>query len=114
MFFRYDVIFEDDFGKMTDETIEEFYPPSKDEGKDFRLDRRRFTYAMRWLAMDPERIRKFFIPMVCREHPKAKKIQLEFIVKKIPPLEKVMTLQDENYEDLIQSEEVGRGVYECS
>ncbi len=114
MYFRYDIIFEDEYGRSTGETIEEFFPKSKDEGGDFRLDQRRFSYAMRWLAIDPERIRLFFVPMICREHPKAKKIQLEFIVKRIPPLEKIMTLRNENYEDLIQSEEVGRNLYDCT
>lgn len=114
MYFRYDVIFEDEFGQATAETIEEYFPKSKDEGHDFRLDERRSSYAMRWLAMDQERIRQFFIPMVCRDHPKARKVQLEFIVKRIPPLEKVMTLQNENYEDLIQAEEVGRNMYDCA
>jgi hypothetical protein len=113
MYFRYDVIFEDDYGQATQETFEDYFPKGKDEGTDFRLDRRRFAYAMRWLALDPERIRQFFVPMICKEHPKAKKVQIEFIVKPIPPLEKVLALKDENYEDLVQTEELARYVHDC-
>ncbi len=114
MYFRYDVIFEDDYGNVTSQTIEDFFPKSKDQGGDFRLDERRFSYAMRWLAVDPERIRMFFVPMLCRDNPGAKKIQVQLMVKPIPPLEKVITLQDENYDDLVHTEEVGRSVYECT
>lgn len=114
MYFRYDVIFEDEYGHTTEDTFEDYFPKSKDEGRDFRLDRRRSAYAMRWLALDPERIRQFFIPKICKEHPKARKIQVELIVKPIPPLEKIMALQNENYEDLVKAEQLSQNTYECN
>lgn len=114
MYFRYDVIFEDDYGQVTADSVEEFYPVSRELGGDFRLDQRRFSYAMRWLAVDSDRIRQFFVPKICREHPKAKKIQVQLILKAIPPLEKVITLQNEAYEDLTQTEIIGNSTYECS
>jgi hypothetical protein len=113
MYFKYDVIFEDDYGQVTGETIEDYFPTNKDD-VDLRLDHRRFSYAMRWLALDPSRVQQFFIPMICREYPKAKKIQVEFIVKPVPPLEKILTLKDENYDDLVQSEELSRNTYDCT
>lgn len=114
MYFRYDVIFEDDYGQTTQDTFEDYFPKGKDEGTDFRMDRRRYAYAMRWLALDPNRIYQFFVPMICKKHLGAKKIQVDLIVKPIPPLEKVLTLKDENYEDLVQTEELGRYIYECT
>lgn len=114
MYFRYLVIFEDDFGMPTAETIEEYFPAGKDDGTDFRLDRRRFSYAMRWLAIVPERIEMFFTPMICKQYPMAKRVQVELIVKPVPDLEKILTLKDENYEDIIRTEEFGRYVHECT
>jgi hypothetical protein len=113
MYFRYDVIFEDEYGNTTGDSVEEFFPRSKDQGGDFRLDLRRYSYAMRWLAVDMDRVRLFFIPLVCREHPKAKKVQIELIVKPIPALEKVMTLKNEEFESLLNDEEIGRSTYDC-
>jgi hypothetical protein len=69
---------------------------------------------MRWLAVEPSRIGQFFIPMLCREYPKASKIQVEFIVNAIPALEKVITLKNENYDELVKSEEISRMVYDCA
>ncbi len=113
MYFRYFILFEDDYGNTTRETVEGFFPKSKDQGGDFRLDQRRYSYAMRWLAVDPTRVGQFYIPQLCRENPGAKKIQIEFIVNTIPPLEKVITLKDQNYEDLLKSEEISRMLYDC-
>lgn len=113
MYFRYDVIFEDDTGHTTKESVEGFFPESKDQGGDFSLDKRRFAYAMRWLAIDPERIRLFFVPMICRQYPQAKKIQVEMVVNPVPAIEKVITLKNENYESLVTTEEIGRSSYDC-
>lgn len=113
MYFRYDVIYEDAYGNPSRDAIEGFYPESKDQGGDFRLDKRRNAYALRWLVLDPDRIKKFFIPWKCRENPGATKIQVELIVNHIPSIDERLTLKNESFEDLVRPEEVSRVTYEC-
>lgn len=113
MYFHYFIIFEDGYGNTTKETIESYYPESKDLGGDFRLDKKRHSYAMRFLAIDFSRVGQFFVPWKCRENPEATKIQVEMVVNRIPAIETVMTLKDENYDDLVKPEEVNRMIYDC-
>lgn len=113
MYLRYNIIFDDSYGNSEQESIEEFYPESRDEGGDFRLDHRRFTYALRWMLIDPERISRFFIPWKCRENPKATKIQVELVVNRIPLIETLITFKNENYENLLRTEELNRMTYDC-
>ncbi len=114
MYLRYFVLFEDDNGNSTSETIQGFYPESKDQGKDFRLDQRRDSCAMRFLALDPYRIEAFFTPWICRKHPGAKRIQVELFVNRIPTLDQVIA-NDEitDFENLLSTEEINRYIYEC-
>lgn len=117
MYLKYYVLFEDDYGNSTAATIEGFYPESKDQGEDFRLDKKRNSYAMRFLAVDPFRIETFFTPWICQKHPSARKIQVELYVKKIPSLDQMVAIVNNNineYENLLHAEQINRYIYECA
>ncbi len=114
MYLRYFVIFEDDLGNTTAETIEGFYPTSKDHGDDFRLDKKRESYAMRFLAVDPYRLEAFFTPWICRKHPGARKVQVELFVNRIPTLDQVIANSGiTDFENLLSTQQINRYIYEC-
>ena len=113
MYFKYIIHFEDEYGNPTQEPIEQFYPKHKD-GSEFAHDVRRQNYMMRFVAIDSGRIEQYFIPWICKKNPKATKIQFEFIVNAIPSLDKVITLKDTPYEDLITSQIVNQGIFPCN
>ncbi|OFZ31964.1 MAG: hypothetical protein A2622_12055 [Bdellovibrionales bacterium RIFCSPHIGHO2_01_FULL_40_29] len=116
MYLRYFVIFEDEYGNTTADTVEGFYPKSKDLGGDFRLDKKRDSYAMRFLAVDPYRIEVFFTPWLCRKNPGATKVQVELIVNRIPSLDQVIAVVNSNindYDNILTTEQINRYIYEC-
>ena len=112
MYIRYIVHFDDDYGNPTQESKEYFYPEQKD-GSDFSMDVRRQNYMMRFLALDSERISKFFIPWICKKNPGATQVQFEIIINHIPSLDKVITLQDTPYAELLTTDEINQNVYTC-
>lgn len=116
MYLKYFVISEDEYGNSLNETVEGYYPESKDQGDDFRLDKKRASYAMRFLAVDPYRIEAFFTPWICRQYPKATKIQVELFVNRIPTLDQVVAVVNKNinnYDALLRTEEINRYIYDC-
>ncbi len=112
MYFKYTIHFEDEYGNPIQEPIEQFYPTHKD-GSEFAHHVRRHNYMMRFIAIDSERIKLYFIPWICKKNPQATKIQFEFIMNAIPSLDKVITLKDTPYEDLITSQIVNQGIFPC-
>jgi hypothetical protein len=116
MYIKYDLFFEDEFGHSLSEPLEGYYPESKDLGGDFRLDKKRDAYAMRFLIMDSERIQAFFVPWICRQHPNSSKIQVEVILNRIPSLDQMVAVVNQHlksYDNVLTSEEVSRYSYEC-
>ena len=113
MYFKYIIHFEDEYGNPTQEPIEQFYPTHKD-GSEFAHHVRRQNYMMRFVAIDSERIEQYFIPWICKKNPKATKIQFEFIMNAIPSLDKVITLKDTPYEELITSQIINQGIFPCA
>ena len=115
MYLKYFVFFEDDYGKTVKEPVEAFYPDEKDQA-DFSLNKKRDSYAMRFIVVDPLRVQNLFVPWVCHKHPGASKVQVELIVNRIPSLDKVVAIVNQNidtYENLVTSEEINRYVVEC-
>lgn len=116
MYIKYFVFFEDPLGNSLKETVEGFYPESKDRGEDFSLDKKRDSYAMRFLAVDPARLQGLFTPWMCKKYPGSTKLQVELIVNRIPTLDKVIAIVNSNidtYENLVTTEEISRYVFEC-
>jgi hypothetical protein len=48
---------------------------------------RRF-YGMRFFALDPIRLERFFVPFLCRLHPEAEAVTVQGVFEKIPAIEK--------------------------
>lgn len=116
MYIKYNVFFEDPYGVEKREAIEAFYPESKDQGNDFRLDKKRHAYIMRFMIQDPVRMEHFFIPWICSKNEGASKIQVEVILKRIPTLDQMTNVVNQHlksYDSLVNDEEISRYSYEC-
>lgn len=112
MYIHYIIHFDDEYGNPTQESKEYFYPEQKD-GSDFSMNVRRHNYMMRFIAIDPNRVAQFFIPWVCKRNPGATKVQFGLILNRIPSLDKVITLKDTPYNELLVTEELNQNVFNC-
>lgn len=112
MYVHYIVHFEDDYGNPTKDPKEYFYPEQKD-GSNFAMNVRRHNYMMRFMVIDPIRVAQFFVPWVCKQNPGSTKVQFALILHRIPSLDKVITLKDTPYSDLLTTEELNQNVYSC-
>ena len=116
MYIKYFIFFEDEFGQTLKEPIEGTYPEKISQSEDFKLNKKRESYAMRFMAVDRQRLEMFFAPWLCRKHKGASKIQAELIVQRIPSLDQVISIVDKDinaYENLVSQEEISRNVFEC-
>lgn len=112
MYFKYVVHFNDEYGNPVKEPLELYYPEDKDQSE-FALHLRRHSYMMRFMALDFARIRDFFIPWVCRKYPEATSVDYTLILHNIPPLDKVLTLKETEYSDLVTSQELNQQIFLC-
>lgn len=66
--------------------FEGYIPPEKDK---IVIDssQRRFLYAMRFLILDQDRMKKLLAPFLCRQHPGAIGVRIENILEPIPNLD---------------------------
>ncbi len=112
MFLKYVVYFQDEYGNQKQDPIVSYYPENIKE-HNFRMDQRRLSYVMRFLAIEPARLEKYFVPWVCRQYPGATHVQTEIEIFRIPPLDVVTTLKSENYYDLVHQEQMNSSMYVC-
>ncbi len=112
MYLKYRILFQDDYGNEKKETIEKYFPDDATENN-FWLQHRRLTYIMRFLVADSTRLEKFLVPWVCKNNPEATHIQTEIVLYRIPALDVVTTLKSENYDDLLNQEQINQMTYAC-
>lgn len=112
MYLRYVVHFEDEYGNPKQESFVSLFPPEETNG-DLRVHVRRMAYAMRFFSASTERLQKYFVPWVCKQHSGATRVQTEILFNRIPSLEVAATLSDTNYQDLVKQEEINQNVFNC-
>lgn len=112
MYIRYTINFLDQMGEQLKEPIEGYFPEEKNQGirSDFR---KRELYAMRFMAIDPKRLRILYGPWLCRKYPGATSVQMEHIVETVPPLDQVVTLKEEEVRDLSKEIQYSSASYSC-
>lgn len=112
LYIRYLIYFTDENGDSEKESIEGFFPAEKNQGTfDPRL--RRELYSMHFLLRDPHRLESLFVPYLCRTHPGATVVRIEFVNQTIPPLDQVVTLKQESVTDLSKQIEFIKQEYSC-
>jgi hypothetical protein len=100
MFYKYRVFFEDELGNETQPTIEGFFPPEKTHVV-IDSSKRRLLYSMRFLTIDPSRIRSLMGPWLCKQHTGARRVRIEYVVEQIPLLDTAVSRRNEPMENLV-------------
>lgn len=94
------------------EAIENYFPAEKNKGiKD--ITRQRELYLMRFMVIDPMRLKSLFGPWLCRQYPEATYVEMEHVIETIAPLQQVVTLEDETVESLSKEVQFIRQSYSC-
>lgn len=112
MYFRYLVYFNDENGEPLKEEVEGFFPALKNVGT-FDPRERRELYLMHFFILSPERLEKFFAPMICRQHPGASSLRVDFVIESIAPLDQAATLKRDSMADLSKEYEFIKREYSC-
>lgn len=112
MYLRYTVRYSDPEGNETKEPIEGFFPAEKNQGV-HALSRKRDLYAMRFMIIEPKRLRVLMGPWLCRQYPGATSVEMEHVVETVPFLDQVVTLKEETVKDLSQELQFVRENYSC-
>lgn len=89
MYIRYTVFFENEMGESQKEPIEGFFPPEKNQ-KVLSEVKKRSLYAMRFMLVEPKRLKVFFGPWVCRQYPGATTVSVEAVIETVPFLDNVV------------------------
>lgn len=92
------------------------YPPARqafawDDGWNRRL------YGMRFFALNPERLERYFIPFLCRENPGARGISVQAVFEKIDDLDRAArtdTLWNSDFKDLSERIDLPRQKFSCA
>ncbi|WII71005.1 hypothetical protein QJS83_11085 [Bdellovibrio sp. 22V] len=113
MYIRYVVRYLDEEGNETKESVEGFFPEEKNLGISSPF-RKRELYAMRFMVIDPKRLRVLLGPWLCRQYPEATSIEMEHVIETVPPLDQVVTLKDETVKDLSQELQFIREYHSCT
>ena len=95
------------------ESLEEaprIFPPPK-VGRGFSDRYFRSLYVMRFFSIDPERMRKYFAPWLCRQHPEAAAISVHPVYEAIPGIERAWS--GESFDEMAERNELERSRYSC-
>lgn len=112
MYIHYTIHYLDDDGNETKETVEGYCPQEKNKGN-MIASRKRDLYAMRFMVIEPKRLRILMGPWLCRQFPGATSVAMEHVIETVPPLDQVVTLKDEAVKDLSQEIQFVREDHSC-
>lgn len=113
MYIRYTVRYLDTDGNETKESVEGYFPEEKNKGVS-AASRKRDLYAMRFMVIEPKRLRILMGPWLCKQYPGSTSIEMEHVIETVPPLDQVVTLKDETVKDLSQELQFVREFYSCA
>lgn len=89
MYLRYTLHFEDANGEQILDSVEGYFPPEKNK-RILNEVKKRAQYAMRFMIVDPKRIKVFFGPWICRQNPTASAVTVEAVIETVPFLDNVV------------------------
>ena len=113
MYIRYVVRYLDDQGNETKEPVEAFFPEEKNRSVP-EASRKRDLYAMRFMVVQPKRLRVLFGPWLCRHYPGASSVDIEHVIETVPPLDEVVYRTDETVQGLSQELQYIRESHSCT
>ncbi|WP_413581557.1 hypothetical protein [Bdellovibrio sp. HCB288] len=89
------------------------YPPPDEENKVAGLTRKREWAVMRFMVIDPRRLRQIFGPWLCRQYPGAESIDMEHVVETLPLLDEAAFNKDVNLLDMSQERRYAKAAVRC-
>ncbi|MCX7979313.1 MAG: hypothetical protein N2578_09955, partial [Bdellovibrionaceae bacterium] len=93
------------------EPVIAYIPPSKDKGV-WDHGKKRELYLMRYMMLDPRRLRRYLAPHLCRQNPGASRVLIEYVIDPIPPIDEVI-LSDSEVRDMGEAYDLTRTEMEC-
>lgn len=112
MYIRYFIRYYDQDGNETKEPVEGFFPEEKNKGIT-NPTHKRDLYAMRFMVIDPKRMKILLGPWLCKQYPGASSVEMEHIIETVPSLDQVVTLKGESLSDLSQEVQYIREEVSC-
>jgi len=112
MYIRYVVNFNDENGEPTKEPVEGYFPALKNVST-FDPRERRELYLMHYFILSPDRLENLFTPVICRQHPGASSIYVDFIIESIAPLDQAALQKSQSMEDLSKLNEFIKREISC-
>lgn len=113
MYIRYHINYTDAEGNPTKEAFEGYFPPEKNQAVR-SLFKKRELYVMRFMVIDPKRLKIFMGPWLCRQYPGASSVDMEHVIETVPPLDQVVAFKDEGVKDMSQEVQYTRETVSCT
>jgi hypothetical protein len=113
MYYKYKVYFENAEGDELSPVVEGFLPPEKSH---IVIDssKRRLLYSMRFLTIEPSRIKTLMGPWLCKSHPGATRVRIDYVMEQIPFLDVAVARRNEPMEELISERNLIRNDISCT
>lgn len=112
MYIRYTLHFENEAGDSLRDPEEGYFPPQRDRRISNELDKR-VQYAMRFMLIEPKRIKVFLGPWLCRQNPEASLVSIEAVIETVPFLDNVVMQSQSEVNSLSETLEYVREDFSC-
>ncbi|WP_413557025.1 hypothetical protein [Bdellovibrio sp. HCB209] len=90
------------------------YPDPESEAKTVSLTRKREWAVMRFMVMDPRRLRQIFGPWLCRQYPGAESVDMEHVIETIPLLDEAVLNREVNLLEMSQERRYAKASVHCN
>lgn len=113
MYIRYMIRYLDSEGVESKEPVEGFFPREKNLSIS-NPTRKRDLYAMRFMVIEPKRLRVLMGPWLCKQYPGASAVEMEHVIETVPPLDQVVMMKEDTVKDLSQELQYTREFHSCT
>lgn len=115
MYLKYSVHYSDEMGEEVKESVEGQFPMPLTEDKRPlpNITRKREWALMRYMVLDPKRLRQLMGPWLCRQYPGATSVDMEHVIETIPFLDQAVRYRDETVQDLSREIQYVRESIKC-
>ncbi|AHZ84474.1 hypothetical protein [Bdellovibrio bacteriovorus] len=103
-------------GEEAKEPVYGFFPLeiAKDNRPLPNITRKREWALMRYMVLDPKRLRVLMGPWFCRQYPGATSVDMEHVIETIPFLDQAVRFREDSVSDLSKEVQYIRESYSCA
>lgn len=95
------------------ESVDYHYPPEVYEDGTWGIIQKREWALMRYMILDPKRLRILMGPWLCKKHPGAESIEMEHVISFIPFLDQAVKFKSESVEEMAKRMNVIKESVSC-